>query len=128
VQSIFQFLDIAQENSDTSVFSVIDTYLPLMSQLLAPYNESMSLGQGFNSYTQQVCLDTAVSIDREYKSEPQPELGPHIASANNGDAVADPSANERGKGTPIKRFSWAKPQIVSYTSHFVDKLSDVTGE
>lgn len=31
-----------------------------MAMLLAPYNNSMRLGQGFNSYTQQICLDKAV--------------------------------------------------------------------
>lgn len=30
-----------------------------MAMMLAPYNNSMRLGQGFNSYTQQICLDKA---------------------------------------------------------------------
>ncbi|CAK1363810.1 hypothetical protein CB0940_04188 [Cercospora beticola] len=34
-----------------------------MALLLAPYNNAMRLGQGFNSYTQQVCIDDAVVID-----------------------------------------------------------------
>lgn len=34
-----------------------------MSLLLAPYNNAMRLGQGFNSYTQQICVDDAVVID-----------------------------------------------------------------
>ncbi|KAE8196642.1 hypothetical protein CF336_g2528 [Tilletia laevis] len=34
-----------------------------MSLLLAPYNNAMRLGQGFNSYTQQICIDDAVLID-----------------------------------------------------------------
>ncbi|KAF5237904.1 hypothetical protein FAUST_5856 [Fusarium austroamericanum] len=34
-----------------------------MSLLLAPYNNGMRLGQGFNSYTQQICIDDAVVID-----------------------------------------------------------------
>lgn len=36
-----------------------------MAQLLAPYNNSMRLGQGFNSYIQQICLDNAVLEDTE---------------------------------------------------------------
>jgi hypothetical protein len=36
-----------------------------MAQLLAPYHNGMRLGQGFNSYTQQICLDRAVLIDNE---------------------------------------------------------------
>ncbi|KAE8230990.1 hypothetical protein CF326_g4003 [Tilletia indica] len=31
-----------------------------MTLLLAPYNNAMRLGQGFNSYTQQICIDDAV--------------------------------------------------------------------
>lgn len=38
-----------------------------MSQLLAPYNSAMRIGQGFNSYTQQICLDQAVTIDPEWR-------------------------------------------------------------
>ncbi|KAL9115746.1 MAG: hypothetical protein Q9227_000114 [Pyrenula ochraceoflavens] len=34
-----------------------------MSLLLAPYNNAMRLGQGFNSYTQQICVDDAVVVD-----------------------------------------------------------------
>ncbi|TAQ87233.1 hypothetical protein B7494_g4480 [Chlorociboria aeruginascens] len=36
-----------------------------MAFLLAPYNNSMRLGQGFNSFTQQICIDDAVVIDPE---------------------------------------------------------------
>ncbi|PWN43857.1 hypothetical protein IE81DRAFT_346244 [Ceraceosorus guamensis] len=34
-----------------------------MSMLLAPYNNGMRLGQGFNSYTHSICVDDAVLID-----------------------------------------------------------------
>ncbi|CAO2650018.1 Nn.00g013100.m01.CDS01 [Neocucurbitaria sp. VM-36] len=68
-----------------------------MSQLLAPYNNSMRLGQGFNSFTQQICMNDAVV---------------------QGDPVPDPPAPIDGS----KRIS----QIVSYSSRFVDKLSDIT--
>ncbi|CEH18477.1 hypothetical protein CBOM_04877 [Ceraceosorus bombacis] len=34
-----------------------------MSLLLAPYNNAMRIGQGFNSYTQQICIDDAVVVD-----------------------------------------------------------------
>ncbi|KAH7165330.1 hypothetical protein EDB81DRAFT_852234 [Dactylonectria macrodidyma] len=34
-----------------------------MALLLAPYTNAMRLGQGFNSYTQQICVDDAVAID-----------------------------------------------------------------
>lgn len=31
-----------------------------MSQMLAPYNSGMRIGTGFNSYTQQLCVNNAV--------------------------------------------------------------------
>ncbi|KAM0482169.1 hypothetical protein ACHAP7_004396 [Fusarium lateritium] len=34
-----------------------------MALRLAPYNNGMRLGQGFNSYTQQICVDDAVVTD-----------------------------------------------------------------
>jgi hypothetical protein len=34
-----------------------------MATLLAPYHNGMRLGQGFNSYTQQIGLDNAVLPD-----------------------------------------------------------------
>jgi len=39
-----------------------------MSLLLAPYNNAMRLGQGFNSYTHEICIDDAVIV-----SPQQPE-------------------------------------------------------
>ncbi|KAJ9613426.1 hypothetical protein H2200_003368 [Cladophialophora chaetospira] len=69
-----------------------------MAQLLAPYNNSMRLGQGFNSYTQQICIDNAVA------------RGPPQAARNN---------NSTGNQTGVS-------QIVSYSSRFVEKLSDIT--
>ncbi|KAI9924691.1 hypothetical protein MW887_006543 [Aspergillus wentii] len=41
-----------------------------MAPLLAPYNSSMRLGSGFNSYTQQLCVDDAVT--KEAKDIPVP--------------------------------------------------------
>lgn len=36
-----------------------------MAQLLAPYHNGMRLGQGFNSFTQQICLDNAVVVNSD---------------------------------------------------------------
>jgi hypothetical protein len=63
-----------------------------MALLLAPYNDSMRLGMGFNSYTQTMCIDQAVEIGKD---------GITTVRADN------PS------------------QVVSYSSRFVEKLSDV---
>jgi hypothetical protein len=36
-----------------------------MALLLAPYNDSMRLGMGFNSYTQALCINNAVEYNGE---------------------------------------------------------------
>jgi len=185
-----------------------------MAQLLAPYNNAMRLGQGFNSYTQQICIDKAVAIDPNWKptvvrtddirlgtakrtatldedddSEPeayellnrfeeqaridkikqdkeyaenkvrlQKEKAKRDAAAEGNeyedttpipiesleDNAAEPSQGNRKyhglkkqdvvkgnfnyqEGEDLNVHPWVKPQIVTYTSKFVDKLSDVTG-
>ena len=162
-----------------------------MAQLLAPYNNSMRLGQGFNSYTQQICLDRAVLPDttdnrvqlrkaivlsKKNKaatpktlvagaentitdnSPKQIENGgaetngqklDNVLDGDDGSEVESPSQgsqktlskpNEAGqpnqqnpppadeKEETLQVYPWVKPQIVTYSSRFVDKLSDVTGE
>ncbi|KAH7038401.1 uncharacterized protein B0I36DRAFT_381409 [Microdochium trichocladiopsis] len=61
-----------------------------MALLLAPYNDSMRLGMGFNSYTQTICIDNAVEVNPDNKEK-----------------VENPS------------------QVVTYSSKFVERLSDV---
>ncbi|KAL0938569.1 uncharacterized protein CTRU02_205179 [Colletotrichum truncatum] len=36
-----------------------------MALFLVPYNNAMRLGQGFNSYTQQICVDDAVVVNND---------------------------------------------------------------
>ncbi|KAJ5946379.1 hypothetical protein N7454_003218 [Penicillium verhagenii] len=137
-----------------------------MAQLLAPYNNSMRLGQGFNSYTQQTCLDQAVLPDPTLaqsealrrKAAEVIEVSQAKSDAANAGADADSSASESKLLDDVKSVSdsgtdadiigkarrealgqskknptsglavppWVKPQIVTYSSRFVDKLSDVT--
>jgi hypothetical protein len=66
-----------------------------MSFLVVPYNNAMMLGQGFNTYTQSLCLDRAVIFKTQ-----------------------DAKVQDKPDTTKI-------PQIVTYSSHFVEKLSDV---
>lgn len=68
-----------------------------MALLVVPFNNSMRVGQGFNSYTQSLCLDKAVTFE-----------GPGATAAESSDV-------------DVTKL----PQIVTYSSHFVDKLSDV---
>jgi hypothetical protein len=65
--------------------------------LLAPYNDSMQLGQGFNSFLQVPCIDGAVEI-------PPNAMRTQAARAHGARNVS---------------------QVVSYSSRFVDKISDV---
>ncbi|KAJ5646645.1 hypothetical protein N7490_003017 [Penicillium lividum] len=139
-----------------------------MAQLLAPYNNSMRLGQGFNSYTQQTCLDQAVLPDPTLaQSDALRRKAAYAIETTpiNVDSPASPNASTDGSvsesklvedvqsvsepGTDVDIIGkarrealseikkdpksglgvppWVKPQIVTYSSRFVDKLSDVTG-
>ena len=64
--------------------------------LLAPYNDSMHLGQGFNSFLQVQCIDKAVEIPGSALKTEAPRSGAGNVS-----------------------------QVVSYSSRFVNKISDV---
>ncbi|RTE82404.1 hypothetical protein BHE90_003036 [Fusarium euwallaceae] len=83
-----------------------------MALQLAPYNNAMRLGQGFNSYTQQICLTDAVM-----RPSDAPDGKKTIKAGN--DALTKPAD---GTETSKKGVS----QIVSYSSRFVEKLSDIT--
>ncbi|KAI1183992.1 hypothetical protein F5B17DRAFT_102470 [Nemania serpens] len=72
-----------------------------MATLLAPYNTAMQLGTGFNSFTQQVCIDAAVTSSKDINSAMAP---------------AEPDRNK-----PIA-------QEVVYKTSIVDKVTDVTNE
>ena len=78
-----------------------------MSIILAPYNDSMRLGQGFNSYTNTICIDKAVIVKGGSPTTTKPpsqvrtSLLAHQSSANR------------------------KQKVVSYSSRFVEKLSEV---
>ncbi|CEO58470.1 hypothetical protein PMG11_03194 [Penicillium brasilianum] len=148
-----------------------------MAQLLAPYNNSMRLGQGFNSYTQQTCLDQAVLPDPTLeqsdalrrKAAAEIQASPISSSTPTSSASSTPTSSGAGtdsaapeskqiedapavstpgtdvdiigkarrealsgpkqdpkSGTGMTVPPWVKPQIVTYSSRFVDKLSDVT--
>jgi len=130
-----------------------------MAQMLAPYNNSMRLGQGFNSYTQQVCLDRAVlrnPVSEKPKDQKPLVLGdggsassPSSKLLESADSLDDDFPENSGLSEEIEITGgrlqqstakdgsteprtvvvrpWSKPQIVTYSSRFVDKISDVTG-
>lgn len=82
-----------------------------MSQLIAPYNNSMRLGQGFNSYTHQNCLLDAVTIKKTDIHTPD-------SSEVSADHHDDHNDNDEVE----------KAQIVSFSTRFVEKISDVVSE
>ncbi|KAL3490367.1 hypothetical protein BJX62DRAFT_238178 [Aspergillus germanicus] len=64
--------------------------------LLVPYDDSMRLGQGYNSFLQESCADGTVTFDKK----------------------------ERTSNMPINKTE-PRSQVVSYSSCFVEKLSDI---
>ena len=87
-----------------------------MAQLLAPYNNSMRLGQGFNSYTHQICLHNAVTVPRSsYLGTPSTD--DEWVHAEDEEYQPDPEDEPEEKA-----------QIVTYSTRFVEKISEVVGE
>ncbi|KXG46650.1 uncharacterized protein PGRI_055060 [Penicillium griseofulvum] len=74
-----------------------------MSLQTAPYDDSMRIGSGFNSYTQQLCIDNAVVNDDKGLAT-EKDLKPKLPETN-GDGVS---------------------QQVTFTSKFVENSSDIT--
>ncbi|KAI1291440.1 hypothetical protein F5Y03DRAFT_403279 [Xylaria venustula] len=68
-----------------------------MSLNVAPYNTAMRIGQGFNSYTHEICINDAVIVDDEKPG------GDHFSADNN-----------------------QVSQMVTYCTKYVDKVSEVT--
>ncbi|KAJ7132376.1 hypothetical protein C8R44DRAFT_773923 [Mycena epipterygia] len=75
-----------------------------MALLSAPYNDAMRLGMGFNSFTQQLCVNDAVKLASGRSSHRCPP--PHY------DSTAAPDGGNA--------------QEVAWTARFVDKISQVT--
>jgi hypothetical protein len=89
-----------------------------MAQLVAPFNNSMRLGQGFNSYTHQIRLHNAVTV------------APHGYAGTPQSSDSDPAwmhADERDQRYEDDEESEEKSQIVTYSTRFVDKISEVVG-
>ncbi|KKY13617.1 hypothetical protein UCDDS831_g08854 [Diplodia seriata] len=124
-----------------------------MAYLIAPYSDSMQLGQGFNSFTQEIQDENAVSFDRlrADASPAQPYFPEAISQAEQGDAYecgseasmltsatptssqwnqtrAAPNVIDNGSGlAPVFRKDRKSP-IVTFTSRFVDNFSEVATE
>ena len=101
----------------------IDTSSANMS-FLAPFASYMKLGQGFNSYTQEVCIEDAVLVEPNQAASrsssifhplvPVPPL--HVCSE-----AAAPSSVPEKAAPPCKNLS----QIVTYSSRSVSNMADI---
>ena len=91
---------------------------------LAPFSSYMKLGQGFNSYTQEVCIEDAVLVKANnaatrsssifHSDVPVPPL--HVCSE-----TAAPSSVPEKVASPSKNLS----QIVTYSSRSVSNMADI---
>lgn len=89
----------------------------IMSQILAPYNNAMRLGQGFNSYTHQICLHDAVEAATADTHQSIETTTPGTSTTSSS-MLPTPEDSDNSSDTP---------QIVTYYTRFVDKISDVVG-
>ncbi|MCJ1319163.1 hypothetical protein MMC15_004496 [Xylographa vitiligo] len=91
---------------------------------LAPFSSYMKLGQGFNSYTQEVCIEDAVLVESNQAASrsssifhPQVPVPPlHVCSE-----AAAPSSVPEKAAPPCKNLS----QIVTYSSRSVSNMADI---
>ncbi|KAF7317696.1 hypothetical protein MKEN_00857300 [Mycena kentingensis (nom. inval.)] len=84
-----------------------------MALLLAPYNDAMRLGMGFNSFTQQLCINDAV----------------RLADGKDGIPATDNHLRpiyKQGQMTAADGGNVDISQDVVWTAKFVDRISEVT--
>ncbi|CAK5267431.1 unnamed protein product [Mycena citricolor] len=84
-----------------------------MAVLLAPYNDAMRLGMGFNSFTQQLCINDAVTLEGGVRAS---------ASA---ERIARPQY-KFGQMTGLDGGNVDISQDVTWTAKFVDRISEVS--
>ncbi|KAI1268737.1 hypothetical protein F5Y18DRAFT_165340 [Xylariaceae sp. FL1019] len=104
-----------------------------MALTLAPYNNAMRLGMGFNSYTQQLCVNDAVvkanntkAQDRDLKVRNllgEPSGGD---SSTGNDKSVVPTEGDGRKTNTVERTVGGVSQTVTWSTKFVDSLSQIT--
>ncbi|CAG7557898.1 unnamed protein product [Fusarium equiseti] len=109
-----------------------------MALMLAPYNEAMRLGMGFNSYTQQLCCNDIVrspggrpATESDLKDTKQNPPGTKAVASSG--AEAGILSTQQGTGTIMqKRIGVGYDeqnvvsQVVNWNASFVDSVSEVT--
>ncbi|KAH0174052.1 hypothetical protein KCU67_g971, partial [Aureobasidium melanogenum] len=109
-----------------------------MALMLAPYNEAMRLGMGFNSYTQQLCCNDIVRLPggrpatesdlKDTKQNPPSQKSLPSSGAEAG-ILSTPQGTESimqkriGVGNDNQNVV---SQVVSWNASFVDTVSEVT--
>ncbi|KAF3008205.1 hypothetical protein E8E14_008744 [Neopestalotiopsis sp. 37M] len=99
-----------------------------MAMTLAPYNNAMRLGMGFNSYTQQLCVNDAVVKPNKSRAQEKDLINRAIAGDASGkvpDTPAGTGDDGRRIGT-VSRTVGGVSQTVTWSTKFVDSLSEVT--
>ncbi|ETS81500.1 hypothetical protein PFICI_06502 [Pestalotiopsis fici W106-1] len=96
-----------------------------MAMTLAPYNNAMRLGMGFNSYTQQLCVNDAVIKPNHVKAQERDLINRAIASGERPQHPTDPGNDGRKTGS-VSRTVGGVSQTVTWSTKFVDSLSEVT--
>ncbi|KAH8662562.1 hypothetical protein BX600DRAFT_399566, partial [Xylariales sp. PMI_506] len=86
-----------------------------MSMILAPYNDAMRIGQGFNSYTHELCIDSAVLVNTENHDNDEQS---HVVESPA--QVSGPTFDRFYKVAYLTHL-----QVVSYSARVVEKLSDI---
>ncbi|CAI7660111.1 unnamed protein product [Penicillium glandicola] len=102
-----------------------------MALMLAPYNEAMRLGMGFNSYTQQLCLNDVVrkpggikASEKDLRTQPSSQITG--SSEKNDDKLLDSQKGELVRRTMLIDGQKEVSQVVSWEAGFVDNISEVT--
>ncbi|KAK3395072.1 hypothetical protein B0H63DRAFT_63955 [Podospora didyma] len=99
-----------------------------MALLLAPYNESMRIGMGFNSYTQQVCVNDVVRKKSGVRAS-EADLRPVDPTKGLPAPVSQGGILTQPNGTIVKRRvedgQADVSQVVSWDAGIVDNVSDV---
>lgn len=83
--------------------------------LLVPYNDSMRLGQGYNSFLQTPCVHNAVHLGEDQDHD---GVVDHVQTTAEGDEEPSLPVYPETSRRDI-------PQVVSYSSRLVNKMSEV---
>ncbi|KAF5024855.1 hypothetical protein F66182_3094 [Fusarium sp. NRRL 66182] len=112
-----------------------------MALLLAPYNDAMRLGMGFNTFTQQLCVNDAVQLPGGIKASEKDLITSSAADTKGQPAPGVPKYNPSGEvtryghpkttgGTVVRKHKDGSQadisQIVTWKSTFVNNISEVT--